>query len=278
MAMRSRWSADSASWHGHAHRRLSCALLIGCLTALALASGEAAPASAADQCDRNLLAPSTSPLAYRLRGDRCEGLYVEEVSGSAILIASWTEAFDDFEIARSPKLTVVWDAPEGAGPVRLRAQGLRRRLYYRMDTVRPAGDSSFDWPTDLLAELRIPRQDLGVVALAMTPVSGAEREVYLPLRIAQGSPPARSGSYRLAILPGTELGEVYVTLARVTEPSRTRLKDGEPLGYGYYPANRPFEITVTGLDAKGFYQLTIGATLKGGGATTTDAWFYHPGN
>jgi hypothetical protein len=239
--------------------------------------GNAAAGSTAEQCDRNLLTLPTSPLGYRLRGDRCEGLYVEEVSGSAILIASWTEVFDDFDVARTPNLTVVWDVPDGAGQVRLRAQGLRRRLYYRMDALRPAGSSSFDWPTDLLTELRIPRRDLGVVALATASVGVTEREMYLPLRIAQGSPPSRSASYRLAILPGTELGEVYVTLAMVAGPTRTMLKDGEPLGYGYYPANRPFDIAVTGLKAKGFYQLTIGATLKSGGAATAEVWFYHPG-
>src|SRR2546422_5964133 len=40
------------------------------------------------------------------------------------------------------------------------------------------------------------------------------RSVLVPLRIRQGSAPVRTGSYRLLLLPGAELTEVYISLAR----------------------------------------------------------------
>lgn len=55
------------------------------------------------------------------------------------------------------------------------------------------------------------------------------------------------------------------------------LRDGEALEYGYYPAERDITIPITGLEIPGVYYLEIGATLKGGGVTTVELWFYHLG-
>jgi hypothetical protein len=233
----------------------------------------------AEECDPHLLVRSTNPYGYRLRGDRCEGLYVEEVGGAPLLIASWTESFLDYGLHSKQPLQIEWEAPHGTGDIRLRAQGLRRRLYYRMDTVRPSGSSSFAWPSDLLAGIGIPKRDVGVVGVTQVPVSATQREVYLPLRISQGGKVAAQPiSYRLVLLPGVELSEVFITMVSVTGNGGTILKDAEAVGYGYYPAERPVEITVSNIPAPGFYHLEVGATAKSGGSATAEFWFYHSGN
>lgn len=242
------------------------------LIAVRLVSAQSSP------CDPHLPQPAQNPYGYRLRGDRCEGIYVQEVGGSPLLIASWTESFPDYDLTSRQPVAMEWDTAGNAADVRLRAQALRRRLYYRMDAVRPGGVRSFTWPSDLLAALSISKPDIGIAAVTRGVVAGGERDIYLPLRISQGARPARAGSYRLVLVPGVEIKELFLTLTVMTGSKATLLKDGESVGYGYYPAEQPIEIPVSGLRVRGFYHLEIGATLKNGGVSATDLWFYHPGS
>lgn len=228
-------------------------------------------------CDPRLLHSSSNPYSYRLRGDRCEGTYIQEVAGAPLSIASWTASFAGYDLASKRPLQVEWDVAAGAGAVKLRSDCLRRRTYYQMDAVRPAASKSYSWPTDLLAALQIPKEELGITGAAPMRVGSADRDVYLPLRIAQDAKPAPSASYRLALLPGVELQEVFLTLYAAKGDQMTAVKNGEPLGYGYYPAERPIETTVSPPAAAGIYRLEIGATLKSGGVSSIELWFYHVG-
>jgi hypothetical protein len=147
-----------------------------------------------------------------------------------------------------------------------------------MDAVRPPGSKSYEWPVDLLSALAIPKSEVGVVGMTRISLGQAERVLYLPLRISQGGKLATPGGYHLVILPGVELKEVFVTLAAVKGNLETILKNGEPLAYGYYPAERPIEAPVAVPREQGIYRLEIGATHMSGGASTAELWFYHAGN
>jgi len=109
-------------------------------------------------------------------------------------------------------------------------------------------------------------------------VGGAEHDVYLPLQIAQKNKPAPSRSYRLVVIPGAELKELYVTISTATSDGRPLITNGEPLGYGYYPPNRTVEIPVLDPPKPGIYRLQVGAMLRDGLAATEELWFYHSGN
>ena len=245
------------------------------MVAMAAASGTCAAWGQNSPCDPHLIGPQTDPYSYRMRGDRCEGVYIQEVAGAPLSIVSWTAAFADYNLASRQPLRLEWDPVKGGDSIRLRAQALRRRLYYRMDAQRSAGSKSYQWPSDLLAAVQIPRDEIGVVGWAEATVGNARREVYLPLHIAQGGRPAATGEYHLVLLPGTELKEVYLTIEGAAgEPV---LKKGEPLGYGYYPAERPVDVPVAAPREAGIYRLEIGATHRSGGASTAELWFYHPG-
>jgi hypothetical protein len=181
-------------------------------------------------------------------------------------------------LASGQPLILEWERAGGTAAVRLRAQGLRRRLYYRMDALSPPRARSFTWPSEILSALQIPRTDIGVTATTRDSVAGAERDLFLPLRVHQGATAPQPSGYRLVLLPGVELKEVFLTLTAASGDRRTVLKDGEPMGYGYYPAERPIEVPVAGPPAPGVYHLEIGATLKNGGAATVEFWFYHHGS
>jgi hypothetical protein len=235
-----------------------------------LALGQAVP------CDALLLQPSANPHGYRQRGDRCEGIYVQQIAGAPLTIASWTQSFSDYDLASRQPLILQWDKASGAGTVRLRANSLRRRLHYRMDAIASAGAGSFSWPSDILLALGIASHDIGVTATTRLKVGDVERDVHLPLRIAQGKP-NQGSTYRLVVLPGGELSEIFVSLSLESGGRTTVVRNAEPLRHGYYPAERPIEVLIPGVSARGFYRLEIGASTLSGGAATADFWFYHPG-
>jgi hypothetical protein len=201
---------------------------------------------------------------------------VQPVAGKVELrLASFTASFEDYDLEGRGDLLVAWNAPDGA-PVRLRATGLRRRLYYRMDTRRPSGSTSYTWPSDVLRALNISREDLGVVAWTSTQIS---KELYLPLRITQREEADRARRYRLALWPRVELDELYMSLAEVDaegEPS-VYLMENKPLEYGYYPAERPIVVSVNYPKVPGIYYLEFDATLRRGGSITAKIMFFHPG-
>ena len=92
---------------------------------------------AENTCDPNLSAPADHPYGYRVRGNRCEGVYIREVSNTTLHIASLTESFEDYDLSSGKDLLVEWTAPAKAN-VRLRTHSLRHKLYYRMDAVPQA--------------------------------------------------------------------------------------------------------------------------------------------
>lgn len=227
-------------------------------------------------CDHGLEQPKENPYGYRLRGDRCEGIYVKQVASSTLMVASFTEAFEDYDPSSNRDLLVEWKVL-GNEPVRLRAHSLKRKLYYRMDTVRTPETRAFNWPVGLLAALAIPRQDIGVVGWTHYSAGTIEKEVYLPLRINQKKDKSRLGSYTVVLLPGAELSEVYVSLATMGKNGQPEnfLRDGIALGYNYYPADRRIDVPISDLTAPGLYYVEIGATLKTGGSATVEFWFSH---
>jgi hypothetical protein len=108
-------------------------------------------------CDPDLSEPSNDPYGYHLRGarrDRCEGIYMRDVAANPLLIASLTAWFEDFDPSAGADLTMEWRVPGDAG-IHLRANTLKRRIYYQMDSLRPAGSVSYVWQPGLLSTLEL---------------------------------------------------------------------------------------------------------------------------
>lgn len=233
-------------------------------------------AAGPELCDPTLRQSHDSAYAYQQRNDRCEGIYVREVSSTALIIASLTDTLQNYDLNSNTDLEVSWESPTNAD-VRVRAQGLRRRLYYRMDTVWKSTKLPFRWPIALLAALNIPNTELGVTGWTSMRLGDREREVFLPVHVIQrGAPRTANNTYLLTLLPGVDLKEVYISLAIVdSNGSPTNyLRSDEPLKYGYYPAERRVDIPLV-LNAPGFYLVEIGAKLTNEGSTTVDFLVYH---
>jgi hypothetical protein len=226
-------------------------------------------------CDPLLRQDSASTLGYRLRGDRCEGLYAQDVGNTILQIASFTRGDDASDFSGS--LPIRW-SPIADHPVRLRVLGLERGLHYRMDTLRPAGAASYAWPLDVASALGIEAGEVGVLGWWETEIDGSRRSIHVPVDVSTLEPKIQSGAYEIVLVPGAELEEVYLTLAPLDGAGvpGAPLLDGEPLGWGYYPAGRPLQFPLE-VDAaqEGLFLLEVAATLRAGGGATTRFWFRH---
>lgn len=256
-------------------------VVIGVFAVIIVLAMWAAPpvlTQSASPCDPSLVQPPDNPLGYRLRGNRCEGVYVKEVAGlSGLVVASFTEGPYSLEIPSTKAVNVTWKSP-GDSPIRLRAISLRRRLYYRMDTAQPSGSRSFQWPADLLASLQMTGPDLGIVGWTMHAIGRQMTEVYVPLQVGAAATSRPASRYKLVLLPGAELSEVFVTVLKLTASGEEGavLQRDEPLAHGFYPAERPLSISLPALVDPAFYRLEIGAVLRRGGSTTRSMTLYRP--
>jgi hypothetical protein len=254
---------------------LRVVLVIAAALALAGSTGPAARAQSS-HCDPYLPVSKDNPLGYRLRGDRCEGVYVQQVTNTPVLVASFGRLNLPALQSRDTSVLVEW-APV-AEELRLRTYSLKPRTYYRMDSRRPPGGGSYRWSSDVVAALELAAADVGIVAWTERDIGGARHDVYLPVRA--GSPPVPwDGVYELVIVPGTELNEVFVGVSAVGAdgaPGAGVIKPAA-LKYGYYPAGRPIRIPIGPLPSSGTFIAEIGATLKAGGALSHDVWFVHDG-
>lgn len=267
-------------------------LLLSCLTAAApmvaqgeknlsgfvLLSGTPGRQGGGSFCDPSLLNRSESPLFYRLRGDRCEGLYAQQVSALSIDVRSILESFGPFDAAKDPKLVLTWKAPPGIDQdVRIRAFSFKSRTYFRMDTAVAVAHGFYQWPTDVLAAVDLGHEDLGVLAWIELPgPGGISREVYLPLRIGTQGAAAEAG-YQVAFIPSQRLKEVRISVSRLDSRGEVTavLRRDEELGYGYYPSGQRTVLSTGKLGAAGFYRLKITAMAGPGLSVDREIDFYH---
>ena len=245
------------------------------LAALTLIDGAALSGLAqSGHCDPYLQVSFDNPFGYRLRGDRCEGVYVQQVANTPLLVASFGRLHLPQQLGQSKSLVVEW-APVAA-EVRLRTYSLKPRTYYQMDSRRPARASSFQWSTDVLTALQLTPADIGIVAWTEQKIGSTRHEVYVPVRIGV-SKELSDSTYELLVVPGSELEEVFVGLTSTSGGGSTTavVSKPAPLRYGYYPAGRSIRIPIGPIAAPGTYMAEIGATLKTGGAISHEFWFVH---
>lgn len=239
---------------------------------------------AEDFCDPGLLGSEASPMAYQLRGNRCEGIYKLEVNSDQLRLVSLVEHFEAFDSESPDDLLIEWKEPGGiAGRLRILATSTLPRSYYRMDTAVEIGAGTFRWPTEILARTQLTREDLGLlgsVAHPQPPDPDFER-IYLPLRVKQRQPAEATGIYAVALLPQVKLNEVYVTVLPVdlgVKNAGPPLLEKKPLEYGYYPAKAPVYFELPKLGDPGYYRVDLLAVDSTDRPMTYRFVLHHRGN
>ena len=117
-------------------------------------------------CDPSIPKRDDIPHGYRLRSDRCEGVYAQPASAT-FAVASFMATPAPGPLEDQTPLTVSWRAVSDAAP-RLRARSIRPDLFYQMDTQRPKGTATFTWPTDRVLEHIDRDLDLAVLSIVDT--------------------------------------------------------------------------------------------------------------
>lgn len=248
-----------------AHRNF---LFLGAFTAVASAVRAQTPPGRSP-CDEALLRLAAPVNGYQPRGDRCEGLYARQVSGTTLFLASFTRSFENYDLQSPDPLVLSWPAtPDSA--IQIRAETVGPNRYYRMDTRRLPGDTIWRWPSRVLTAERISRKELGILGWRRMVLKGRARPVYMPLEVNQRNLSAVCGPYEIVLSPGARLSEVTLTLAKADadgNPERY-IKQDEPLQRGFYPAGSPILVTLKRGDLlePGLYYLKVTATLRTKGA------------
>lgn len=244
--------------------------------AVAMAASSLYAQSKVSHCDASLKVDEQNPQSYRLRGDRCEGVYAQDVASTTLAIVSLTETFLEFDSAAVRSVPIRWVSP-GQAPVHLRALSTPYRSYFRMDSVRPAGDAAFEWPTAVLSGRKLSSKDIGVVGTFEQLVDQKPRTIYVPLQVAPKDGAAWGATYQLRLVPGGDLSDVSWSLSRLEQDQRTlkNLIQGRKATQGLFPRGRPFVLDLQGFDQPGIYQVEVAGSSDSGKAGTS-LWILHP--
>jgi hypothetical protein len=222
-------------------------------------------------CDPSLRQAPENPWGYRPRGERCEGIFLREVSGEPLRVVACTEGEPAFSLGPDP-LLIQWRAPRRDvvdGTLRLRAESLRHRTYYRMDAVRPLRDERFSWPSEVLLAQGLQADEIALSAGLRMVVDGALRVVLQPLRVAsRASVPRLREAAVLTLWPSMALEEIFLGVQPAGTESSPDLRS---LGAAYQPAERPVRLTLPPLGS-GVQRVRVAARLRGGGNSIVDAW------
>jgi hypothetical protein len=217
--------------------------------------------SAGSACDPLLKQDLEHPQGYRDRSDQvCEGVYATDVSSTGLTLASFTGPLRSIDLSTPAEFSFIWKAV-GEGEVRIRADSLRPRFYYRLDAIRPAGDGRLSWSNGIPSQYGLRTAEFGVLATLRNPARAGD-PVYLPLSIMSGDISTPVTPYIVTVRSGADIEEVYWSLSKQGEDGF--ITYDEALGYSPYPAGQPVGITLDRLHGPGLYQLTVSAELRGG--------------
>lgn len=226
--------------------------------------------AAPSPCDPLIEQNVDHPEGYRIReGQICEGIYATEVSSLGLTLASFTGPVHGIDMTQRSRLVFRWQTV-ASGEVRLRADSLRPKFYYRMDAVRPAGQHQLSWVNSIPAHHQLRTSEFGVFA-TQEDVTGTL--IYLPLRVSQdGSDPAPT-PYQVTVISGAEVEEIYWSLAM--EGSDEFLVYDRNLDRKPYVANQPVTFQLDQVVEPGGYLLTVGAELSNGLSDSIQVPFLH---
>jgi hypothetical protein len=236
------------------------------------------PAGAESFCDPGLGENTKGTMTYKMRGDRCEGIFAQQVSSPHLELRSLVGTIQPFDPKKDSELVLVWKAPpDNKRDVQLRAFSFKPFIFYRMDTRVPSARNTYSWPTNVLSSEGLARADLGLLAWTELPgPEGKKREVYLPLSTGTGSSKAGAG-YTVTFVPSTRLSEVHVKVSRIDSQGNASVLRDEKLIEEHYGVGEPAEFPTGKLGPAGFYRITITAHPKAG-PIVQDFDLYHPGD
>jgi hypothetical protein len=226
--------------------------LLGAVMVLVALAGAAVAQPAG--CARGVQAAANAEVAYKPRGGRCEGLYLQPVAATAgIEIVGFHAHPPRFAAAQAAPIPVRVTAPDGVAEVNLKAVSTRHRHYYRMDARHP-GKGEFLWPTELLRHPQILVEPGELAMLACLGACGGREPRLAPVSVGETGPGPRRPPI-LLVRAAVDLAELHVGLIRATDGAV--LVEREMLAGRTVSAGVPFAIPLREVAGPGDYRLRL---------------------
>ena len=220
-------------------------------------------------CDP-LITQNNDPEGYHDRPSKlCEGTYDTGVSSMGLMLASFTGPMHGINLARKTEFSFHWQ-PVGKSDIRVKADSLRPRFYYRMDAIRPYSDTQLSWTNSIPAQYKLRTSEFGILAMQ---TDDSDNLIYLPLRVGHDGQDPPDGNLVVTVISGEEISEIYWTLC-ITGQKPCLVWD-EKLDRKPYAANQPIAIELDKVVTPGRYLLTISAELRSGSFDTVEVPFHY---
>ncbi len=230
------------------------------------------------KCDPKLESRSKGFLhGYKKRGDRCEGIYGQEIDNRTLEIRSFTKGSLNYDLKSTKFLSLKWAKPPFGNELKIEGKSLLRKLYYKMDTQQSISSKVYTWPTNLLSRLNITESQVGWTAKTTSEVNGKFMDIYIPIMIDSNQNTVISEKYELVIFPGVELREVYISVVAIEFSSdfEKEIITNKKLERKKFFAKQVINIPITGIKESGLYRVDIDVAREFGGTSNKSIIFYN---
>ena len=235
------------------------------LLGMASVAGPAAP------CDPRIQVDPRNPASYRpIDGDRCEGIYKQQVSASGVAIVSFTSPYADLMLDASTTVRLEWPAQPN-GQIEIAIVSLRPGLTYRGDILtRTASEGVYVWPATEAAKYSLKLSQLGFVA-TLRPSRAFPRAALLPLGVNQRD---RRVPYQMTLLSNVAGAKLGLSVAQANAQGRRGefiLRDAPQT-----PSDgaKPVHLSLPDVPQPGFYFLRLGVRYPNGIPDTVERYFF----
>lgn len=207
------------------------------------------------QCD-NTLTPAQNPsVAYRLRGNRCEGTYSAQVGAPSMDIAGFTIGPLSYKLERNEIIKI---RNTRNSPISIRSSALLIGTYYRMDASLRSMDTLRWAINDVLLDLGIPSKYLGVYGF----VGSEQAKTYIPVKPVSSISDSSNIKLYLIIRPATKVNNARYRYGLATQA----------LGEYIMAESSNSRQTITIIlpeNLRGVYNIEIAASLEPGNTLVT---------
>ncbi len=153
------------------------------------------------QCDVTLKPSENPKVAYKTRGERCEGTYDAKVGAPSLEVVGFTIGAFSYRLERAELIQI--KNPAGSTCF-IRASALPLNTYYRMDAALEK-DQTLRWPVkDVLFDLQIPSYAAGVYGWMGT----EKAKVYVPVQAVSSTHTPSDRKLYLIIRPSARVADV----------------------------------------------------------------------
>ena len=203
------------------------------------------------QCDVTLKPSENATVAYKTRGNRCEGTYSAKVGAPTLDLVGLTIGAFVYKLENTETIKI---ENSTGSDINIRSSALPINTYYRMDAVLGNG-KTLNWEIkDVLFDLKIPSNSLGIYGWTGT----QNEKVYIPLKTVSSSSDLSNKKLYMVIRPNSKVLSVKYRYANIGKP----LSSYQEINNSF-KSGQPIVITLPE-GMHGDYMIEIAAMLESG--------------